>query len=73
MIKKNRKNKLAVSIIAVILGLGMIVVFAVNFGIVNFVLWLLQFIVAKPLVVTLKGKAAATVLLTLVVHIFSRK
>lgn len=66
MIKKNRKNKLAVSIIAVILG--MIVVFAVNF-----VLWLLQFIVAKPLVVTLKGKAAATVLLTLVVHIFSRK
>ena len=51
----------------------MIVVFAVNFGIVNFVLWLLQFIVAKPLVVTLKGKAAATVLLTLVVHIFSRK
>lgn len=39
MIKKNRKNKLAVSIITVILG--MIVVFAVNFGIVNFVLWLL--------------------------------
>lgn len=66
MIKKNRKNKLAVSIITVILG--MIIVFAVNF-----VLWLLQFIVAKPLVVTLKGKAAATVLLTLVVHIFSRK
>lgn len=66
MIKKNRKNKLAVSIITVILG--MIVVFAVNF-----VLWLLQFIVAKPLVVTLKGKAAATVLLTLVVHIFSHK
>lgn len=66
MIKKIRKNKLAVSIIAVILG--MIIVFAVNF-----VLWLLQFIVAKPLVVTLKGKAAATVLLTLVVHIFSRK
>ena len=71
MIKKNRKNKLAVSIITVILG--MIIVFAVNFGIVNFVLWLLQFIAAKPLVVTLKGKAAATVLLTLVVHIFSRK
>lgn len=66
MIKKFRKNKLAVSIIAVILG--MIIVFAVNF-----VLWLLQFIVAKPLVVTLKGKLAATVLLTLVVHIFSRK
>lgn len=71
MIKKIRKNKLAVSIIAVILG--MIIVFAVNFGIVNFVLWLLQFIVEKPLVVTLKGKLAATVLLTLVVHIFSRK
>ena len=51
----------------------MIIGYAVNFGIVNFVLWLLQFIVAKPLVVTLKGKVAATVLLTLVVHIFSRK
>lgn len=52
MIKKIRKNKLAVSIIAVILA--MIIVFAVNFGIVNFVLWLLQFIVAKPLAVTLQ-------------------
>lgn len=71
MIKKIRKNKLAVSIIAVILA--MIIVFAVNFGIVNFVLWLLQFIVAKPLAVTLKGKVAATILLTLVENIFRHK
>ena len=53
MIKKIRRNKVAVTIISVILG--MIIVFSVNFGIVNFILWLLQFIVAKPLIVTLKG------------------
>lgn len=34
MIKKIRRNKVAVTIISVILG--MIIVFSVNFGIVNF-------------------------------------
>lgn len=36
MIKKIRRNKVAVTIISVILG--MIIVFSVNFGIVNFIL-----------------------------------
>lgn len=71
MIKKIRRNKVAVTIISVILG--MIIVFSVNFGIVNFILCLLQFIVAKPLIVTLKGKVAATILLTLVENIFRHK
>lgn len=71
MIKKIRRNKVAVTIISVILG--MIIVFSVNFGIVNFILWLLQFIVAKPLIVTLKGKVAVTILLTLVENIFRHK
>lgn len=71
MIKKIRRNKVAVTIISVILG--MIIVFSVNFGIANFILWLLQFIVAKPLIVTLKGKVAATILLTLVENIFRHK
>lgn len=66
MIKKIRRNKVAVTIISVILG--MIIVFSVNF-----ILWLLQFIVAKPLIVTLKGKVAATILLTLVENIFRHK
>lgn len=50
--------------------LGLMVVIAVNFAIVNLFIWLLHFILANPLIVPVKTKWIIAVILTIVEWMF---
>ena len=50
--------------------LGLIGVIAVNFAIVNLIIWLLHFIVVNPLIVPVKTKWIIAVILTIVEWMF---
>lgn len=52
--------------------LGLIVVAAINFAIVNLIIWLLHFIVANPLIVPVKTKWIIAIILTIAEQIFNR-
>ena len=53
--------------------LGLMVVIAVNFAIVNLFIWLLHFILANPLIVPVKTKWIIAVILTIVEWMFKQK
>ena len=57
---------------ATILGtiLGLMGVIAVNFAIVNLIIWLLHFVVVNPLIVPVKTKWIIAVILTIVEWMF---
>ena len=50
--------------------LGLMGVIAVNFAIVNLIIWLLHFIVVNPLIVPVKTKRIIAVILTIVEWMF---
>ena len=50
--------------------LGLMGVIAVNFAIVNLIIWLLHFIVVNPLIVPVKTKWIIAVILTIVEWMF---
>ena len=50
--------------------LGLMGVIAVNFAIVNLILWLLHFVVVNPLIVPVKTKWIIAVILTIVEWMF---
>ena len=50
--------------------LGLMGVLAVNFAIVNLIIWLLHFIVVNPLIVPVKTKWIIAVILTIVEWMF---
>lgn len=52
--------------------LGLMVVIAVNFAIVNLFIWLLHFVVVNPLIVPTKTKWIIAVILTILENIFNR-
>lgn len=52
--------------------LGLMVVTAVNFAIVNLFIWLLHFVVVNPLIVPTKTKWIIAVILTILENIFNR-
>lgn len=52
--------------------LGLMVVIAVNFAIVNLFIWLLHFVVVNPLIVPTKTKWIITAILTILENIFNR-
>ena len=52
--------------------LGLMVVIAVNFAIVNLFIWLLHFVVVIPLIVPTKTKWIIAVILTILENIFNR-
>ena len=60
--------------VGTILGtiLGLMVVIAVNFAIVNLFIWLLHFVVVNPLIVPTKTKWIITAILTILENIFNR-
>lgn len=51
-------------------ALGLMVVIAVNFAIVNLFIWLLHFVVVNPLIVPVKTKWIIAVILTIVEWMF---
>ena len=53
--------------------LGLMVVIAVNFAIVNLFIWLLHFVVVNPLIVPTKTKWIIAVILTILENIFNRR
>lgn len=61
-------NGCLVAILAFILGLVISVV--LNFAIVNLIIWLLHFILANPLIVSVKTKWIIAVILTIVEWMF---
>lgn len=61
-------NGCLVAILAFILGL--VVSIALNFAIVNLIIWLLHFILANPLIVPVKTKWIIAVILTIVEWMF---
>lgn len=52
--------------------LGLMVVIAVNFAIVNLFIWLLHFVVVNPLIVPTKTKWIIAIILTILENIFNR-
>lgn len=58
--------------VGTILGtiLGLMGVIAVNFAIVNLIIWLLHFVVVNPLIVPVKTKWIIAVILTIVEWMF---
>lgn len=52
--------------------LGLMVVIAVNFAIVNLFIWLLHFVMVNPLIVPTKTKWIIAVILTILENIFNR-
>ena len=52
--------------------LGLMVVIAVNFAIVNLFIWLLHFVVVNPLIVPMKTKWIIAVILTILENISDR-
>lgn len=52
--------------------LGLMVVIAVNFAIVNLIIWLLHFVVVNPLIVPTKTKWIIAAILTILENIFNR-
>lgn len=61
-------NGCLVAILAFILGL--VVSVALNFAIVNLIIWLLHFVVASPLIVPVKTKWIIALILTIVEWMF---
>lgn len=61
-------NGCLVAILAFILGL--VVSVALNFAIVNLIIWLLHFVMANPLIVPVKTKWIIAVILTIVEWMF---
>ena len=61
-------NGCLVAILVFILGL--VVSVALNFAIVNLIIWLLHFVVANPLIVPVKTKWIIAVILTIVEWMF---
>lgn len=61
-------NGCLVAILAFILGL--VVSVALNFAIVNLIIWLLHFVVANPLIVPVKTKWIIAIILTIVEWMF---
>lgn len=53
-------------------ALGLMVVIAVNFAIVNLFIWLLHFVLANPLIVPTKTKWIIAAILTILENIFNR-
>lgn len=52
--------------------LGLMVVIAVNFAIVNLFIWLLHFVAVNPLIVPTKTKWIIALILTILENIFNR-
>ena len=63
-------NGCLVAILAFILGL--VVSVALNFAIVNLIIWLLHFVVANPLIVPVKTKWIIAIILTIVEWMFKQ-
>ena len=61
-------NGCLVAILAFILGL--VVSVALNFAIVNLIIWLLHFVMANPLIVPVKTKWIIAIILTIVEWMF---
>ena len=53
--------------------LGLMVVIAVNFAIVNLFIWLLHFVAVNPLIVPTKTKWIIALILTILENIFNRQ